>query len=74
MTLETSKRLYEHYKSINYASAMNDLLKKYPELEDKKDSVQTKDLFIKENEDNSLSVPKHSKSKKVSQNGYKRVK
>lgn len=35
MTLENSKRLYEHYISIGYVKAANDILKKYPEFEAK---------------------------------------
>ncbi len=35
MTFENSKRLYNHYISIGYKKAAQDILNKYPELAQK---------------------------------------
>lgn len=35
MTKETRELLYKHYKEIGYTAALNDLLSRHPELEDK---------------------------------------
>lgn len=44
MTLDNSRRLYEHYLSIGNTKAANELLSKYPQLAPKKPVEEEKPI------------------------------